>query len=225
MLLNISVFSMFAREGYATIAVVVSFSILVSVFATFFLNDWLAYPVYAVMAALSGLIIYFFRDPDREIPAGEDLVISPADGKVVLIKEIDEPTYLKGKATQISIFLSPLNVHVNRNPVNGLLEYVKYHPGEYLMAWNPHASELNERADFGVLHPSGTKVFFKQITGFLARRIVYHIHEGDQLNVGERFGIMKFGSRMDVVVPANVEINVKEGDTTRAGESVIGVIK
>jgi phosphatidylserine decarboxylase len=176
------------------------------------------------MASLSGLIIYFFRDPDRTIPEGENLVISPADGKVVFVKEIEEGVYLKGKATQISIFLSPLNVHVNRNPVSGSLEYLKYHPGEYLMAWTEHASELNERADFGVLHPSNTKIFFRQITGFLARRIVYNINEGDTLKAGERFGIMKFGSRMDVVVPENVEVKVQPGDTTVAGESVIGVI-
>ncbi|MCG8373391.1 MAG: phosphatidylserine decarboxylase, partial [Balneolales bacterium] len=140
-------------------------------------------------------------------------------------KEIEEGIYLKTKATQISIFLSPLDVHVNRNPVSGLLEYVKYHPGKKLMAWDEHASDLNERADFGVKHRSGTKIFFKQITGFLARRIVYHIQEGDDLKVGERFGMMKFGSRMDVIVPENVEIRVKEGDRTRAGESILAEIK
>ena len=176
------------------------------------------------MGTLSCLTIFFFRDPDRNAPDDENLIISPADGKVVFVKEVEEEVYIKGNATQISIFLSPLNVHVNRNPVSGSLEYVKYHPGEYLMAWTEHASELNERADFGVLHPSQTKIFFRQITGFLARRIVYNIKEGDQLKAGERFGIMKFGSRMDVVVPANVDVKVSAGDTTRAGESIIGVI-
>ncbi len=170
------------------------------------------------------MTIFFFRDPERFPPEDESMIIAPADGKVVFVKEIEEKIYLKGKATQISIFLSPLNVHVNRNPVSGSLEYVKYHPGEYLMAWTEHASELNERADFGVLHPSNTKIFFRQITGFLARRIVYKINEGDTLKAGERFGIMKFGSRMDVVVPPNVEVKVQPGDTTKAGESVIGVI-
>ncbi|MAL16352.1 MAG: phosphatidylserine decarboxylase family protein [Balneola sp.] len=215
---------MLARDGYSTIAFILIISALVCGFAFYFLDHWFAYLIYAVMASLSGLIIYFFRDPDRTIPEGENLVISPADGKVVFVKEIEEGVYLKGKATQISIFLSPLNVHVNRNPVSGSLEYLKYHPGEYLMAWTEHASELNERADFGVLHPSNTKIFFRQITGFLARRIVYNINEGDTLKAGERFGIMKFGSRMDVVVPENVEVKVQPGDTTVAGESVIGVI-
>lgn len=216
---------MLAREGYATIVFVIVVSALVSLFAGYFLNHWMAYVIYTIMGLLTLLTIYFFRDPERTSPEDTNLVISPADGKVVLVKEIDEQIYLKDKATQISIFLSPLNVHVNRNPVSGKLEYLKYHPGEYLMAWNPDASELNERADFGVMHPSGTKIFFKQITGFLARRIVYNINEGDTLVAGERFGIMKFGSRMDVIVPPNVEVKVKTGDTTRAGESIIGIIR
>lgn len=223
--LNISEYNMFAREGYFTIAGILLISILISGFAYYFLHTWLAYGVYAVMITISGIIIYFFRDPDRKTPQDEHLIISPADGKVVQIREIEENVYLKEKATQISIFLSPLDVHVNRNPVSGVLEYVKYHPGEYLMAWNEHASELNERADFGVQHPTGTKFLFRQITGFLARRIVYHINEGDTIKAGERFGIMKFGSRMDVVVPSTVEVKVKEGDRTVAGESVIGIIR
>lgn len=215
---------MISRDGYSTIALVLIVSGMVCGFADYFLDHWIEYIIYGTMGSLSLLTIYFFRDPERSIPEGDDLVLSPADGKVVFVKEVDEEVYLKGKATQISIFLSPLNVHVNRNPVSGMLEYVKYHPGEYLMAWTEHASELNERADFGVLHPSNTRIFFRQITGFLARRIVYRISEGDDLQAGDRFGIMKFGSRMDVVVPANVEVKVKPGDTTRAGESVIGVI-
>ncbi|MEX0723939.1 MAG: phosphatidylserine decarboxylase family protein [Gracilimonas sp.] len=215
---------MIARDGYSTIAIVLLVSALVCGFAYYFLDHWFENVLFAAMAILSLLTIFFFRDPERNIPDREDLIISPADGKVVFVKEIDEPVYIKGKATQISIFLSPLNVHVNRNPVSGYLEYLKYHPGEYLMAWTEHASELNERADFGVLHPSNTKIFFRQITGFLARRIVYNIKEGDALKAGERFGIMKFGSRMDVVVPGNVEVKVHPGDNTVAGESVIGII-
>ena len=215
---------MLARDGYSTIAFILIVSAIVCGLAYYFLNNWFAYVIYGLMGALSALIIFFFRDPDRNTPENENLVISPADGKVVFVKEVEEDVYIKGKATQISIFLSPLNVHVNRNPVSGSLEYLKYHPGEYLMAWTEHASELNERADFGVLHPSNTKIFFRQITGFLARRIVYKIEEGDQLKAGDRFGIMKFGSRMDVVVPRNVEVKVQPGDTTVAGESVIGVI-
>ncbi len=216
---------MISREGYGTIGFVILVSVLISGFAGFYLPQWIAITFYVLFFSLTTLIIFFFRDPDRVTPSGDNLIISPADGKVVFVKEIEENVYIGGKATQISIFLSPLNVHVNRNPVSGKLEYVKYHPGEYLMAWTEHASELNERADFGVLHSSKTKIFFRQITGFLARRIVYNIREGDELVAGDRFGIMKFGSRMDVVVPGNVTVQVSEGDKTIAGESVLGIIE
>lgn len=222
---DISDYKMISKEGYVTILVVGLASVLISIFAGYYLPQWIAYIFYAAFSLLTLLTIFFFRDPDRNLPSDENIIVSPADGKVVFVKEVEEDVYLKGKATQISIFLSPLNVHVNRNPVSGMLEYVKYHPGEYLMAWTEDASELNERADFGVKHPSNTKIFFRQITGFLARRIVYNIKEGDELKAGARFGIMKFGSRMDVVVPGNVIIKVSPGDTTRAGESVIGIIQ
>lgn len=216
---------MFARDGYPTMILVTLVTAIVFYLTYTFIDPWYSYPVYLVFGVIWAIVIYFFRDPDRVTPEGDHLVISPADGKVVLIKEIDEDVYIKGKATQISIFLSPLDVHVNRNPVSGDLEYLKYHPGKYLMAWDENASVENERADFGVLHPSGTKFFFRQITGFLARRIVYHIKEGDKLTAGERFGMMKFGSRMDVIVPENVTVSVKEGERTWAGQSVLGEIK
>tara|TARA_R110002096_G_scaffold28203_4_gene85617 strand:+ start:1082 stop:1732 length:651 start_codon:yes stop_codon:yes gene_type:complete len=215
---------MFAREGYLSMFIAVLVTAIIYTLTYTYLNHWFAYVIYVAIGICCGIVIYFFRDPERVTPEGDNFIISPADGVVVLIKEYEEGIYLKEKATQVSIFLSPLDVHVNRNPISGKLEYLKYHPGKYLMAWNEHASELNERADFGVLHASGTKLFFKQITGFLARRIVYHIKEGDDLTVGERFGMMKFGSRMDIIVPENVRIDVKVGDRTVAGESIIGEI-
>ncbi len=216
---------MFAKDGYPTMALATIVTAIVFYISISFINHWIAYLIMGTFLVLWGIVIYFFRDPERTPPEGENLIISPADGKVVLIKEINEDVYLNSPATQISIFLSPLNVHVNRNPISGKLEYLKYHPGKYLMAWDENASEENERADFGVLHPSGSKLFFKQITGFLARRIVYRIKEGDVLSVGDRFGMMKFGSRMDVIVPKNVDIHVKEGDRTWAGQSILGEIK
>jgi phosphatidylserine decarboxylase len=214
---------MLAKEGYSTIIVVIMFSMATGL-AVSYAPAWLQAIVYPILVLLCGLIIFFFRDPTRITPGDENLIISPADGKVVLIQEVDENEYIGEKVTQVSIFLSPLDVHVNRVPFSGNLEYVKYYPGKYLMAWEDHASELNERAHFGVLHPTGMKMMFKQITGFLARRIVYHISEGDQLRAGDRFGIMKFGSRMDLMLPKNVELHVKKGDRTVAGESVIGEI-
>lgn len=215
---------MFAKEGYSTIFVVFLFSILVAI-AVSFGPAWLGYIFYPLLIILCGLIIYFFRDPERNPPSDDNLVISPADGRVVLIQETEEHEYMGGPATQISIFLSPLDVHVNRVPVSGDLEYVKYYPGKYLMAWEDHASEMNERAHFGVKHTSGLKILFKQITGFMARRIVYHLKEGEQIKAGQRFGIMKFGSRMDVLLPKHIEVKVKKGDRTVAGESILAIIE
>lgn len=214
----------FARDGYSTIWVVSAFAILASI-AGYFLNHWLSYIIYTAMALLVGFILYFFRDPDRELPDDDNLIIAPADGNIVLIKEVEEGIYLKAKARQVSIFLSPLDVHVNRLPATGTIEYVKYNPGMYLVAWDHRASDLNERADFGIRHPSGIKIFFRQITGFLARRIVYHLSEGDEVKAGRRFGMMKFGSRMDILVPSDVNLQVNEGDRTVAGETIIGIIE
>lgn len=214
---------MIAREGYSTILVVFLFSILIALGASFG-PSWLGYIIYPLLILLCGLILYFFRDPKRTSPTDKNLILSPADGKVVLIQKIEENEYIGQPATQISIFLSPLDVHVNRVPVSGNLEFVKYYPGKYLMAWEDHASEMNERAHFGVKHDSGMKILFKQITGFMARRIVYHLSEGERIKAGQRFGIMKFGSRMDVILPEGVDIKVQKGDKTVAGESILAEI-
>lgn len=214
---------MFAKDGYATIGVVIVTAGIIS-YAASFGGHWTQWVVYGSMLLLVGFIFYFFRDPDREIPEGENLVLSPADGKVVLITEVDEPVFIGGRAVQISIFLSPLDVHVNRVPASGTIEYLEYHPGIYLMAFDDRSSQLNERADFGVVHPSGTRVFFRQITGFLARRIVYHIGVGDRVEAGHRFGMMKFGSRMDILLPATVGLEVEEGDRTVAGETILATL-
>lgn len=213
---------MFARDGYSTIALALLLGIGLSVVSIQYINHWFSWVIVGVLVVLVGLILYFFRDPDRNIPSNLNALLSPADGKVVLIKEVEDNVYLHGKATQVSIFLSPLDVHVNRVPASGTIEYVKYHPGVYLMAWDERSSTMNERADFGLHHASGTKILFRQITGFMARRIVYRLEEGDEVTGGERFGMMKFGSRMDILVPPAMELNVKEGDRTIAGESIIG---
>lgn len=216
---------MIAREGYSNIAFVLLLSIGISVLAGLYINHWIAYLIYAIALLLVIFIFFFFRDPDRVTPEDDSLIISPADGKVVMVKEVEEDIYIKGKATQISIFLSPMNVHINRVPASGTIEYVKYHPGVYLMAWDERASSMNERADFGLKLNSGLKIFFRQITGFLARRIVYSITETDRVKAGSRFGMMKFGSRMDVLVPEEVQVMVREGDHTVAGESILGKIE
>ena len=186
-------------------------------------GGWLWLP--ALVAAL-GLVftLWFFRDPPRRPPAGADLLLAPADGRVLEVVDEEEPLYLVGPARRVSIFLSPLNVHVNRAPCAGVVEYVRYVPGEYLVAWHPKASDKNERSEIGVRHPSGVPVLFKQIAGAVARRIVFHIGEGDTVTAGQRFGIVKFGSRMDVLVPPGVALDVAAGDRVVAGETVIGRI-
>ena len=214
---------MFAKDGYSTILGVLTFSALL-IFGASYIQHWSKYILIGIGIVLSCIVIYFFRDPDRNLPDNPNVIVAPADGKVILMEEIDEPLFIGGKGTQISIFLSLFDVHVNRLPVGGTVDYVKYHPGQYLVAWHEKASELNERADFGVTHPSGTKVFFRQITGLVARRIVYRIEEGDTVETGKRFGIMKFGSRMDIVVPPEVEISIEKGARTVGGETVLGVI-
>ncbi len=216
---------MLAREGYPII-----FGAAVLALALAALGYWLGPPwaglLYVVALVALGFTLYFFRDPRRISPpeaAGGNLLLSPADGRVVLVQDVEyEPLYLKGPARQVSIFLSPLNVHVNRAPATGVIEFDQYVAGEYLVAWHEKASEKNERSQLGLLHPSGHKVLFKQIAGAVARRIVYHIGVGDRVAAGERFGIVKFGSRMDVLVPPAVQISTKVGDIVQAGITVIG---
>jgi len=181
-------------------------------------------PLLALAVGGLAFTLYFFRDPERTPPpdARENGIVAPADGRVVEIVEETDSLYLDGPAKRMSIFLSPLDVHVNRVPARGVIEYEKYRPGDYLVAWHPKASEKNERSELGLRHPGGTKVLFKQIAGAVARRIEYHIGEGDTASAGDRFGIVKFGSRMDVLVPPHVELDVDKGQHVRAGETVMG---
>lgn len=217
---------MFAREGYFIIGVVVFVAVLL-VGVAFLVPGVLRLVLIVLAVALVGFTLYFFRDPLRTPPdeaSGGSAILSPADGKVVVVTEVEEPLYLKGPARQISIFLSPLNVHVNRVPADGKIEYVNYVPGEYLVAWHPKASEKNERSELGMLHPSGIKILFKQIAGAVARRIVFDLKPGDVVKAGQRFGIVKFGSRMDVLVPPEVNVIAKVGDRVSAGLTVIARI-
>lgn len=215
---------MIAREGYTVIAGVAGLALLLGVGA-FWTEAWLWRGVLLTLAVGSlGFTLFFFRDPERTPPpdARENGLLAPADGRVVEVVEEHDPLYLEGPAQRISIFLSPLDVHVNRVPARGVIEYANYHPGDYLVAWHPKASDRNERSEFGLRHPSGTKVLFKQIAGAVARRIVYHIDEGDTVSAGQRFGIVKFGSRMDLLVPPSMSLDVEEGQHVRAGTTVLG---
>ncbi|MBE0644242.1 MAG: phosphatidylserine decarboxylase family protein [Bacteroidetes bacterium] len=166
----------------------------------------------------------FFRDPDRTTPTVEGGIISPADGKIVNISEVEETEYLGGKAKQVCIFMSPLNVHVNRYPVNGTVEYFRYVEGQFVPAFEDKSSDLNERTHIGI-NTGNFKLLFKQIAGFVARRIVCPIEVGDSAIAGERFGMIKFGSRVDVLMPLDADVQVKMDQEVVAGETVLAVVK
>ena len=213
---------MFAKEGYALIAGAAVIAAVVGGLGWMY-GGPVGIILIGVGLFLLGFTLYFFRDPALVIATvPQNTLMSPADGKVLLIDEIDEPLYFKGPALKVSIFLSPLNVHVNRIPTDGVIEFDEYVSGDYLVAWHEKASELNERSQLGLLTPSGHKVLFKQIAGAVARRIVYHVTVGDSVKLGDRFGIVKFGSRMDVIVPRDSKITVSIGDKVTGGITVLG---
>lgn len=167
---------------------------------------------------------YFFRDPERKIPAGEDLILSPADGRIVAVEAANEPLFLKNRARKISIFLSPLDVHINRIPASGKVEYLSYFPGKFLPAFKDKASADNEQSAIGISAASG-KVLVKQIAGVLARRIVCRLKLGQEVHTGERFGMIRFGSRVDLFLPEELELKVQKGDKVLGGETVMAVAK
>lgn len=166
-------------------------------------------------------LLYFFRDPQRTIALDPNHVLSPADGEVVLIKEVEVDEYLHERRIQVSVFMSPFNVHVNRSPLSGIVKYFKYHPGKYLVAWHPKSSTLNERTTIVVENQKGIQVLFRQIAGFMARRICFYVQEGSQLQQGEEFGFIKFGSRADIFLPLDAKIKVNLGEKVKGGISVL----
>lgn len=167
------------------------------------------------------LVLQFFRNPKIITPVNDKHVVAPADGKVVVIEETTETEYLKDKRLQISIFMSPVNVHVNRMPVKGVVEFFKYHAGKYLVAWHPKSSVENERTTVVVKTPAGIPILMRQIAGALARRIKWYVKEGQEFEQGQEFGFIKFGSRVDVFLPLNAKIKVNIGDKTKGGMTVL----
>lgn len=172
---------------------------------------------------LTLFMFYFFRDPDRSAPPGDNIFVSPADGKIIQIKESPEKGYLKGSATEISIFMSPFNVHVNRAPMDGTVEYVLHTPGKFLSAFKEEASLKNENIAMGLNTRHG-KILVRQVAGFIARRAVCRVKPGDNLKKGERYGMIKFSSRLDVYLPKTTVLKVRIGDKVKAGETVLGEI-
>jgi len=167
------------------------------------------------------LILQFFRSPTIKVLENPKHVLAPADGKVVVIEETKETEYLNEKRIQVSIFMSPINVHINRNPVGGVIKYIKYHSGKYLVAWHPKSSTENERNTVVYELTNGLQILVRQIAGAMARRIKYYIRENDQVAQGAEFGFIKFGSRVDVFLPLNAKIKVKIGQKTTAGKTVL----
>jgi phosphatidylserine decarboxylase len=213
---------MFHKEGF--IIIVVSFVIIAvaALLAEQFIGiKWLRITLQIALLVFLVLILQFFRNPDRPPLALEDAVVSPVDGKVVIVKEVEEPEYFKGKRLQVSIFMSPLNVHVTRYPVSGKVVFSKYHPGKYLVAWHPKSSTLNERTTIVVDNPTYGEVLYRQIAGAVARRIVNYAKEGQTVTQGTDAGFIKFGSRVDVFLPIETSVLVEEGQIVKGGVTLI----
>lgn len=216
---------MFHKEGHKiiviTFIIVVGFSLLVNSFIDI---NWLRTIIMVTLLVFLILILQFFRNPKRHTDLNEKQVISPVDGKVVVIEEVFEKEYFKEKRLQVSVFMSPLNVHVTRYPIGGKVLYSKYHPGKYLVAWHPKASEENERTTVVVENKTYGKVLHRQIAGALAKRIVNYAKVNDKPTQGDESGFIKFGSRVDLYLPLDTKIKVKLNQKVSGGESVIAEI-
>lgn len=211
------------REGRTLLFVllIVFFALNWGVAYLFPENAILQNVVIVVSVLLYIIVLQFFRSPSFSIEKNDKHVLAPADGKVVVIEEAEETEYLKGKRKQISIFMSPVNVHVNRMPVGGTISFCTYHPGKYLVAWHPKSSTENERTTVVVKMKDGAEILFRQIAGALARRIKCYVKQNQALAQGDEFGFIKFGSRVDVFLPLNAKVIVKVGDVTRGGRTVL----
>ena len=188
---------------------------------TFIFTEWIRLVIFIGTVLLFLLIIQFFRNPKRNTDHNDAHIVAPVDGKVVVIEEVFEPEYFKDQRIMVSVFMSPINVHNNRYPISGEIEYYKYHPGKYLVAWHPKSSTDNERTTVVVRDDLNRKVLFRQIAGALARRIVFYGKEKEMVEQGTECGFIKFGSRVDLLLPLNVEIKVNLQDKVVGGKSVI----
>ncbi|WP_431159263.1 phosphatidylserine decarboxylase family protein [Winogradskyella poriferorum] len=213
---------MFHKEGhkiiFISLLIVVGLFFLIDGFITL---EWLRKGLMILVLGFFILILQFFRNPKRHTHANEAHALSPVDGKVVVIEEVYEKEVFKDKRIQVSVFMSPLNVHVTRYPITGKISYSKYHPGKYLVAWHPKASEENERTTVVVENESFGKVLYRQIAGALAKRIVNYAKQGNSASQGADSGFIKFGSRVDLFLPLDANIKVELNQKVRGGESVI----
>jgi phosphatidylserine decarboxylase len=185
-------------------------------------NVWVQSLLIIASVVFLMLVVWFFRNPVRTVIADDKLILSAADGKVVVIEEVIEKEYFRDKRLQVSVFMSPLNVHANRYPVSGTVNYYKYHPGKYMVAWHPKSSELNERSTVVIGDERGREIMVRQIAGAVARRIVSYAKTGSHVMQGDELGFIKFGSRVDLFLPPGAELNVKIGDNVTGSRTVIG---
>jgi phosphatidylserine decarboxylase len=208
----------------ADVVIVISIAAALILAAVWVLTSsrWIQVPVTVLVLAFEALTLNFFRDPERVTPGDPRAVVAPADGTVVVVREVREEEFVAGDAVQVSIFMSPLNVHVNRFPISGTVGLVRHVPGRFLVAFEEKSSENNERTHIGI-EDGGFRLLFKQIAGFVARRIIAEVQPGDRAVAGERFGMIRFGSRVDVFMPRGVDVRVRVGETTRAGETVLAL--
>lgn len=213
---------MLHREGKKTIFITLIVLFAINFLVRFIVPDnLLVQNIFLILSiAFLLIILQFFRNPRVLTVLNENNILSPADGKVVVIEEVEETEYFKDKRIQISVFMSPFNVHVNRNPVGGIVKYFKYHPGKYLVAWHPKSSTENERTTT-VIESAKGEILFRQIAGALAKRIVWYIKENQQVRQGGEMGFIKFGSRVDIFVPLGSKINVQLNDKVKGGKTVL----
>ncbi len=213
---------MFHKEGFKIIGVTFLLCVVINI-ASYW---WVASPNLRLIVGIGTLILFylilqFFRNPKRHTRGSDQFVVAPVDGKVVIVAEVYEKEYFKDQRIQISVFMSPLNVHVTRHPVSGTVVFSKYHPGKYLVAWHPKSSEKNERTTVVVEHPQYGEVLYRQIAGAVARRIVNYAVVGEPVVQGEDSGFIKFGSRVDVFLPLGTQIEVKLNEKVRGGETIL----
>ena len=212
----------FHKEGYKIIVITFILAIVAILAAEKLIElNWVTKAIQVLIIVLLITVLQFFRNPKRLTSLNDDTIIAPVDGKVVVIEEVEEPEYFKDKRLQVSIFMSPINVHVTRYAMNGIIKYSKYHPGKYLVAWHPKASTENERTTVVINNKSFGDVLYRQIAGALAKRIVNYAKEGDKVIQGTDAGFIKFGSRVDLYLPLGTELAVKLGDKVKGGTQVI----
>ena len=215
---------MFHKEGGKIILISTTLTVLFLLLADTFISTlWLQKTIEIVVLLLLIIVLQFFRNPVRTVAINDNHIIAPVDGKVVVIEEVFEGEYFKDKRMQVSIFMSPINVHVTRYPVNGLVKFSKYHPGKFLVAWHPKASEENERTTIVVENKVFGEILYRQIAGALAKRIINYAEEGTQVVQGTDAGFIKFGSRVDLFLPLGTEISVKLNGKAVGGKTIIAI--